>query len=153
MPRDANELRGRWAMATLLSTLLGVMAVMAVPMVANPGPACRSERPGPDDVVFPVCISDWSAKAQSPYRLEFADEADLVLRIVLILGVLAALPLLVRGRLRRSTTIVVAAGAVSLILVLWLVAPLPALVLTPGGLAALAAAAQALQSGAAARSP
>jgi hypothetical protein len=99
-----------------------------------------------------ICISDWSAKAQAPFGLDFADEADLVARSVLVVGVLAALPLLVPARLRQHVTIVMGAPVAILTLRLWLVAPLPGLLLSAGGLAALVAAAQAVRSRAAAAS-
>lgn len=147
MPRDDRTAarRDRWARAAPALTLLGVIAVVAIPMIANPGPACRHLRPGPSGVVPLVCISDWSAKAQAPFGLDFADEADLVARIVLVVGALAALPLLVPARLRQHVTIVVGAAVAILTLRLWLVAPLPGLLLSAGGLAEVMAAARAVR--------
>jgi hypothetical protein len=152
MVRDDRRATQRdpWALLALVLTLLGVVAVLAIPMVANPGPACRHLRPGPGGGVPLVCISDWSAKAQAPFGLGFADEADLVARIVLVVGALAALPLLVPARLRQHVTIVVGAAVAILTLRLWLVAPLPGLLLGAGGLAGLVAAAHAVRSRAAA---
>jgi hypothetical protein len=152
MPTDdrAAARRDRWARATLALTLLGVTAVIIIPNVANPGSACRRLRPSPDGFAPLVCISDWSAMAQEPFDLEFADEADLVARIVLVVGALAALPLLVPARLRQHITIVVGAAVPILTLRLWLVAPLPGLLLSAGGLAAVVAAARAVRSRAAA---
>ncbi len=64
----------------------------------------------------------------------------------------AALPLLVPARLRQHVTIVMGAAVAILTLRLWLVAPLPGLLLSAGGLAALVAAVQAVRSRAAAAS-
>jgi hypothetical protein len=91
-----------------------------------------------------VCTSEWSAKAQEQFGLKFLDEADLVLSVALALSALATLPLLVPAWLCRSVTIMVGVVVAILMVRLWLVAPLPGLALSAGGVAAAVAAARAV---------
>jgi hypothetical protein len=136
-------------------TLLGVIAVVAIPMVVGPDLACRRLRPSPGGFVPDACfyVRGWSARAQGPLGLQFTDQAGLVLRIVLVLGLLATLPLLVPARLRRSVTIGVEVVVMILTVRLWLVAALPGLALSAGGVAAVVAAARASIRSRAAKSP